>query len=485
MVSRAVLVKTTLAVIALMWASAACIVQARGGAVAEARALEPVWTLPVPGAATAVRATVEKGGPDVLVIIGNASVVVVSAEGKVLQRADGRSGIVVGATGDVDGDGGDDVLVARRAGDTILEALRGRDLSPLWSVTISGATPPARILTVDLDGDGRRDVVLGESGGMVRAFSSAGKPLWSIPAPTDLSGETPLEIRGLEDVKTRTGHDVAVAWMGGRLALFDAKGKELWTRSTDRIRRMRAFDVDGDGVSEILYGCESGGYTVQDVRGNQVLTWGLGEAVLEIRAVETDGNPKMPEVAIGGKKGLSRVMSGTRVLAEMHVGERVTAIGGVDADGDGRDEILIGTDQGSLNAYRSDGTFLVDRRMGGKVEAITWIVSPLRDRLAVVADGQTAGAYRLHRQRAASWYSPYTAGALGSLFAIGIAFALLRQRPPEPPPPPPPGTRSRLRALSERLGRLEALSASGRLPREAIADRVAQIKAQIEKARNS
>jgi hypothetical protein len=267
------------------------------------------------------------------------------------------------------------------------------------------------------------------------------------------------------------------------LKLLDAAGKQAWELPTDRIRRMRAFDVTGDGRSEILFGCDSGGYTVQDAAGNRVLSWGLGEAVVEIRALEIDGDPRQPEVAIGGKNGTFRFMSGTRVLVEGNAGARVSEIGGVDTNGDARDEVFVGTETGGLHAFAANGWSLGTQSLGGRIDAIVGVVSPLRDRLVVVSGPNGVSAFRSLRARAPAWYSPVSAAALGSLALLVCALALAGLERPAPAAPPPVAESApAVRALVARLGQLEALVAAGHLTRDAAADRVQQLKAQIARA---
>jgi hypothetical protein len=481
MVSRRALIATSLLLFALLWTNACLLARALGG-VPEKGSLEKVWTVPVASVSTIVRTRVEAKGPELLVLIGAGGVSEVAGDGSIVRRAAVDS-VVTGATGDVNGDGGDDIVVGRRSG--VVQVLAGDTLRVLWSATLPESRAPARLLPVDLDGDGRREIIAGDALGRLHAFSSTGRLLWSTPAPPQ-SGEM-AEIRGLDDVKLGTERKIAVAWRYGMLKLLDAAGKQAWELATDRIRRMRAFDVTGDGRSEILFGCDSGGYTVQDAAGNRVLSWGLGEAVVEIRALEIDGDPRQPEVAIGGKNGTFRFMSGTRVLVEGNAGARVSEIGGVDTNGDGRDEVFVGTDTGGLNAFAANGWTLGTQSLGGRIDAIVGVVSPLRDRLVVVSGPNGVSAFRSMRTRAPAWYSPVSAAALGSLVLLVCALALAGLQRPAPPAPPPvaESAPAAVRALVERLGQLEALVAAGHLTGDAAADRVQQLKAQIARAQQA
>ena len=91
------------------------------------------------------------------------------------------------------------------------------------------------------------EIVLAYNGGGLLALGLDGKPLWN----TGLGSE---ESRGLDDAVIQSQRYLAAANHDGSLAVYDEKGQIVWQNNPGQIRRMRAFDLDGNGTSEIITG---------------------------------------------------------------------------------------------------------------------------------------------------------------------------------------------------------------------------------------
>jgi len=437
------------------------------------------WHVPLPG----VRAL--STSPDRILAIGERSVVLLGADGTVGRRYD-RKAIALGSTGDLDGDGVEEIVLAGEGPSPTIEAL-DRDLTPRWSAALAGAAPVARILVADLDGDGRKEVVVA-AGTTLYALSGGGKALWKRDVlPPGPRGEDSV-MRGLDDARRVTDGKktllVAFALQSGTFGLVAGNGLPLWTHQGDRLRRLRVVDLDGDGSSELVTGHERGGVGVWDGTGRSLYSNGLGQAVTEIRAVELDGNPKTRELCLGGKKGAVRATRGPGALFSATVPGKVSAIGGVDLDGDGRDEIFVGTEEGGLSAFGPDGRPLGSAAAGGKVESIAGVVSPLRDRLAIVAAGRTVTAWRIGHRPAPSWYRPETGALAAGLAVIASAFVLLglRSGPVVASLPEPDGRALRQGALEAARDQVAALLAAGHAREGQAEERVLQLGRQLLKA---
>jgi hypothetical protein len=477
MISRPGLGIASLALLALLGFKTAA--QRRTlGDVVEKTEWAVVWSVPVAN----VRAMAT--GPSGLVLIGETTVTRVGADG-VVAKQKSRAPIAMGTSGDLDGDGTDEVVLAGPGPQPRLEALDA-SFEPVWSVALTGAGEATRLLVADLDGDGRREVVVGDAQGRLHVLTGTGQPVWS-GATASAAGED-AAVRGLDDLRTGKGakaRRVAFALRGGVLGVVDGKGKLLWTASGDKVRRLRTIDLDGDGASEVLTGHEQGGLTIRSAEGRTVSATTFGDAVTELRAVEVDGDPARPEVAAGSKKGGVRVLRGGGAVWTASVPGKVSALGGVDLDGDGRDEVFVGIEEGGVFAFGPNGRPLGSEATGGKVEAIVGVASPLRDRLAVVAAGPAVRAYRIARKRAPAWYRPETGAGVGGLLVIAAALALLRlrPRPTDPPIAAPDGRTLRRQSLQEASARIGFLMASGHVSRDQAADRLRQLQRQLGAAR--
>jgi hypothetical protein len=454
-------------------------VSSRIGTRIDKSALQRQWAAPAPGVQTLVAARFQPGAPDGLALLAGNGVRLLSADGKALARLDETGGITASATGDMDGDGADEVWIVRKSGPPYFADALGSGLETKLKVALPGFSLPVRILPVDLDGDGRAEIVAADDQGSFGACDRQGRRMWTYLPPRGAS-PADREVRGLDDVKAGKERRVAVAHQGGSVAVLDRAGREVWRKDVGKLRRLRSFDVDGDGSGEVLLGTESGQYVAQGPTGSLVHVFALGEAVTEIRPVEVDGDPRRAEVFLGGRRGAVAVLRGGEALFRDALGARVSSARGIDTDGDGRDEIFVGTENGTLHALGGDGRRMTATRVGGKGDAVASAVSPLRERFAVVGGGPTVAAFRLSRSPAPAWYNPWTAAALAWVAIAGVAAVLLRLPSPLPaaPPPRPRPADGATRALQAAEARIRSWVAAGKLGPEDAADRLEQIRKQ-------
>jgi hypothetical protein len=445
--------------------------------------LEPQWQAPISGAQTLVVARFRPGEPEGLALLASTGVQLLGTDGKVLARLDVPEGIAASATGDADGDGADEVWIVRKPGPPYAAQALGPDLKVKLAVPLGDLSLPVRLLPVDLDGDGRSEIVAGDNKGTLLACDRKGRTLWRYGPPAGRSGAD-AEVRGLDDVKLPRQRQVAVAYQGGHVARLDASGHPSGQRELGKLRRMRAFDADGDGTDEVLTGTDAGSYAAESAApGTPDIAFSLGDAITEIRPIEVDGDPRRAEVFLGGKRGAFAFLRGREVLARGTLGSRVSSARGVDTDGDGRDEVFVGTEDGKLHALTFDGHELTSTvALGGRLESIVSVVSPLRDRVAVAAGAAGAGAFRLTRRAPPAWYNPWTAAGLAWLALAAVAIVLLRLRP-EPEAraarPAPAPAQARSQALEAGAARIREWIATGMLRAEDAQDRLEQIRRRV------
>ena len=143
---------------------------------------------------------------------------------------------------DWDGDGRLDLV----AGNTIY-ALDGTILH-----TLSGSDGMPAIGDFDLDSD--PDVVL-TGGGLVRLYDNTGAQLWSVSVPGGGTGGPPT----VADFDADGFPEVGVAGQA-QYTVFDTDGSQLWTRGvsdySSSVTGSSVFDFEGDGSAEVVYADE-------------------------------------------------------------------------------------------------------------------------------------------------------------------------------------------------------------------------------------
>lgn len=447
----------------------------------EKASLQQQWTVPMAYVQTLVLARFQPGAPEAFALLASTGVRLVATDGKVLAEMDALYDIAASATGDADADGADEVWIATASDPPYAVDVLGSDLTTKLKIPLPGSSLPVRLLPVDLDGDGRSEIVAADDQGTLRAYDRKGKTLWTYGPPRGASGAD-AGVRGLDDVRVGKERRVAVAHQSGHVALLDRTGAPVWQKDVGKLRRMRSFDVDGDGSGEVLVGTEAGRYLALDPTGGTIAEFNLGEAVTEIRPIEEDGNASRVEVFLGGKRGACALLRGREVLARGALGIRVSSARGVDTDGDGRDEVFVGTENGTLHVLAPEGRRLASEVLGGKLESIASAVSPLRDRIVVAAGGSSVVAFRLSRTLAPVWYNPWTAAGAALIALTVVAIVLLRLRP-EPVPVqasrPPGPAEIRSRSLEARASRIQEWVSAGKLRAEDAEDRLQQIRKRI------
>lgn len=442
--------------------------------------ITPVWSVPVPDVQMVAEVPRSGRGPAQIIAQGLGKVVVIDAAGTVLATRDFPGGPMNAAMGDLDGDGAQDLIVAQ--GSAAQVATFDGALKPLWPApAATGLTQATRVLGVDLDGDGRREVVVGDAQGGVAALSSGGRRSWSHAFPPVAQN---AEVRGLDDLAAANGvaRLLAVARRSGAIALLDARGKVVASLDTrNPVRRLRVFDVDGDGRDEAVVGDEAGSYQAIAADGKQIPLGSLGETITEIRPLEADGNAARREFVVGGKRGGFVLQSGRTNQARGSVSGKVSAAGGVDCDGDGRDELFVGTEEGGLFMFDGHGEPLAEMGSLGKVERIFGVNSMLRDRLVVVGAGSAVQAFRARRAAAPAWYTPWAPAVLGLLAIVVGALALTLAQPP--PAPVAPMADARANEIDLSIARVNDLMARGVVTPERGAARLQQLERQRAKLR--
>ncbi len=421
-----------------------------GAITAEKFGSDVAWSRPYAGAESMKIIDLTGDGQDDLFIQSPDNVSVLDSTGEPIYGFGYQS--MKTTLGDVNGDNVEDVIVYYVGTGMSVDVInKGQPKTIAQTLNIGF---PARDALIRFPSGPQ--ILLGDSSGSLLSLSTNGQVLWD----SDFGSE---EVRGMDDAKIGGQTYVAIATHDGSLAVFDGQGKTLWKTNQESLRRMRAFDLNGDGNSEIITGGEYGAFIIYNAADGSILFQkSLGQAVSEVREVELNGDPSSREIVAGGKDGgvwafsfdgstASQIWSGS-------MSDKVTEIAGIDIDDDGKQEAVIGDDSGKVAIFTANGT---RSNLPSRSNGIARIdIGKLgNERYVVVADLSEVQVNKVNFSSIPGFqYTPLVVGVIVS-FVILIIAAILASIPKKPE-----------MKVSFQDTSMESLNAQRRMLKESIAD---------------
>ncbi|MBE0683462.1 MAG: PQQ-binding-like beta-propeller repeat protein [Anaerolineales bacterium] len=380
--------------------------------------------------------------------------------------------------GDVNGDSVEDVVVYYVGTGMSVDVISKGQVTTLAQTLNIGF--PSRVAVIRFSSGPQ--IVLGDNGGGILSIGLDGTPLWS-------GNLGSAEIRGMDDARIGGQVHVAIATNDGSIAVYDAQGNAVWQTSQEQLRRMRAFDLNGDGNSEVITGGEYGAFKIYNAAdGNILFEKSLGQAVSEVREVELNGDPSSREIVVGGKEGGIWAFSFDGTTAnQMWTGslsDKVTEISGLDIDEDGKQEAVIGDDQGNVAVFTENGT---RNNLPKHSSGITRVdIGKLGgDRYVVIADYNEIQANKVNFSSIPGFqYTPLIVGLIVSAVILIIA-AILASIPPKPEmkvsfqDKSKESLEAQRRMLKESIADVERLRKSGEMTGDAYLARLKRLRADL------
>ena len=380
--------------------------------------------------------------------------------------------------GDVNNDGVEDIVVYYVGTGMSVDIISKGQVTTLAQTLSIGF--PARVSVIRFSSGPQ--IVLGDSSGSILSLGLDGQPRWN-------AGLGNAEVRGMDDALIGGQPHAAIATNDGSVAVFDAQGTQVWSHSQEQLRRMRAFDLNSDGNSEVVTGGEYGAFYIYSaVDGSMLFEKSLGQAVSEVRVVELNGDPSSREIVVGGKDGGVWAFSFDDATAgQMWSGslsDKVTEISGLDINEDGKEEAVIGDDSGKVAVFTENGT---RNNLPSHNSGITRIdIGKLGgERYVVIADGSQVQVNKVNFNSIPGFqYTPLIVGLIVSAVILVIA-AIIASIPKKPEMKVSFQDKSResleaeRRMLKESIADVERLRKSGEVTGDAYLARLKRLRGDL------
>ena len=421
-----------------------------GLATAEKFGSDVAWVKPYNTAESMKVIDLTGDGQDELFIQNTTDVTVYDGGGNIIQNF--AYSAPKTTLGDVDGDSVEDIIVFHIGTGAAVDTIIKGQQSTLTETLPLGQ--PSRVILLRFSSG--PEIVLGDSSGSLLALSTNGQTAWE----NDFASE---EIRGMDDAKIGGQAYLAVASHDGTVAVLDSQGKAVWQTNQEQLRRMRAFDLNADGNSEVITGGEFGAFFIYSAAdGSTLFKQSLGQAVSEVREVELNGDPASREIIVGGKDGGVWAFSFNGTTATQlwtgSLSDKVTEISGIDIDEDGKQEAVLGDEAGNVAVFTESGS---RNNLPKHSSGITRIdVGKLNgERYVVVADGSEVQTNKVNFSSIPGFqFTPLIVGLIVSIVFMVIA-GILASIPAKPE-----------MKLSLKDKSAESLTAERRMLKESIAD---------------
>ncbi len=308
----------------------------------------------------------QKDAPKVLLAsTAEGNLLAISPQGEVLWSQAFPTQLNDVAVGDVDGDGIDEIAIARQDGKTTLLDTSGKEL---WSQQLSfyRVQPYVNLVRMgDLDGDGKDEVVIGSQNWRFYVYSGAGKELWQYETvhPSRSGAMADLDGDGKQEVLAGTHYYNAWA--------LSHDGKKLWGR---RFAAPICYDIatgsfDGNKTRGVVFGGGDGNLVYTDSEGKERMQYDTGDEVRHVVTADLDGD-SFDEILATSDNGYLYCFGADgkrRWLRQL--GDPATALATMPVQSE--KATVVGTRKGNIYAFDAQGNLLRQQQETSKIMQMT------------------------------------------------------------------------------------------------------------------
>ena len=224
----------------------------------------------------------------------------------------------------------------------------------------------------DLDGDGKDEVVAGAESGYVYCLNADGSLRWNHNTTGAIYDIAAVDFAG--DGKRW----VVVGRQGGVVHAFDAQGNEKWTfempayKKTGNVHVIFPADIAGNGKQIAMAGADNWRYYALDASGKEIWHYESVHPSTAGAAIDVDGDGK-DELALGTAYYWWHLVNpdgSRRWDYRTKGGPGATAVTGGDITGDAKPEVLFGGEDAFVQVVGADGKALWQFNTGDEVTGL-------------------------------------------------------------------------------------------------------------------
>ncbi|RLI60997.1 MAG: hypothetical protein DRO93_05480, partial [Candidatus Thorarchaeota archaeon] len=269
------------------------------------------------------------------------------------------SQIVGVVTGNLDTDSNDEVAAITQNGSLFLFDERG---ARIGSMTL-GATPYS-LATLDADGANPVELAIGTSAG----FLVVGANLTVITNVTLAS-----EVRVLHgaDLDGNGLQEVVLGCDDSHTYAYDITGAQLWNYTSNAaVRLLSVDDVDLDGHDEVLAASQLRRLFLLDDNGTLLFEQALSSSITNIGLSDLSGDTRLEVVSTEASGQISiRLDNGTQTYSLTET-DRVVSLSLGQLYSGGRPEVVAGLANGELRVYNSSLGLLWNKTLGSQIDTV-------------------------------------------------------------------------------------------------------------------